>query len=62
MKMIEGGSLIRRFSLVVILAPTEDVIRRVNEVARGRVGYFRFGNCTKAMSSLRYYLGYRMRI
>jgi group II intron reverse transcriptase/maturase len=42
--------------------PTEVVIRRVNEVARGWVGYFRFGNCTKAMSSLRYYLGYRMRI
>jgi RNA-directed DNA polymerase len=31
--------------------PTEDVIRRVNEVARGWVGYFRFGNCTKAMSA-----------
>ncbi|MEI7639554.1 MAG: group II intron reverse transcriptase/maturase, partial [Syntrophus sp. (in: bacteria)] len=42
--------------------PTEVVIRRVNEVARGWVGYFRFGNCTKAMSSLRYYLGYRMRV
>ena len=42
--------------------PTEDVIRKVNEVARGWVGYFRYGNCTKAMSSLRYYLGYRMRI
>jgi group II intron reverse transcriptase/maturase len=42
--------------------PTEGVIRRVNEVARGWVGYFRFGNCTKAMSYLRYYLGYRMRI
>jgi RNA-directed DNA polymerase len=42
--------------------PTEAVIRRVNEVARGWVGYFRYGNCTKAMSSLRYYLGYRMRI
>jgi len=42
--------------------PTETVIRRVNEVARGWVGYFRFGNCTKAMSYLRYYLGYRMRI
>ena len=42
--------------------PTEVVIRRVNEVARGWVGYFRFGNCTKAMLSLRYYLGYRMRI
>lgn len=42
--------------------PTAVVIRRVNEAARGWVGYFRFGNCTKAMSSLRYYLGYRMRI
>jgi len=42
--------------------PTEGVIRRVNEAARGWVGYFRFGNCTKAMSYLRYYLGYRMRI
>jgi RNA-directed DNA polymerase len=42
--------------------PTEVGIRRVNEVARGWVGYFRYGNCTKAMSSLRYYLGYRMRI
>jgi len=42
--------------------PTEVVIRRVNEVARGWVGYFRYGNCTKVMSSLRYYLGYRMRI
>jgi RNA-directed DNA polymerase len=42
--------------------PTEEVIRRVNEVARGWVGYFRFGNCTEAMYSLRYYLGYRMRI
>ena len=42
--------------------PTEVVIRRVNEVARGWVGYFRFGNCTKAMLALRYYLGYRMRI
>jgi RNA-directed DNA polymerase len=42
--------------------PTEEVIRRVNEVARGWVGYFRFGNCTNAMSNLRRYLVYRMRI
>jgi RNA-directed DNA polymerase len=42
--------------------PTEVVIRRVNEVARGWVGYFRFGNCTKAMSTLRRYLVYSMRI
>jgi len=42
--------------------PTEVVIRRVNEVARGWVGYFRYGNCTKTMSSFRRYLVYRMRI
>jgi len=42
--------------------PTEVVILRVNRVARGWVGYFHYGNCTKAMSSLRYYLGDRMRI
>jgi len=42
--------------------PTEEVIRRVNEVARGWVGYFRFGNCTKDLSALKQYLVYRMRI
>ena len=42
--------------------PTEVVIRRVNEVARGWVGYFRFGNCTKALSTVKRYLVYRMRI
>ncbi len=26
--------------------PTEIVIRRVNEVVRGWVGYFYYGNCT----------------
>jgi RNA-directed DNA polymerase len=42
--------------------PTEEVIRRVNEVARGWVGYFRFGNCTETLSTLKRYLVYRMRI
>jgi RNA-directed DNA polymerase len=42
--------------------PTEVVIRRVNEVARGWVGYFRFGNCTKALSAFKRYLVHRMRI
>jgi RNA-directed DNA polymerase len=42
--------------------PTEAVIRRVNEVARGWVGYFRYGNCTKALVILKRYLVYRMRI
>jgi RNA-directed DNA polymerase len=42
--------------------PTEVVIRRVNEVARGWVNYFYYGNCTKAMSAVRDYLSYRMRV
>ena len=42
--------------------PTEVVIRRVNEVARGWVGYFRYGNCTKALYAFKRYLVYRMRI
>jgi RNA-directed DNA polymerase len=42
--------------------PTATVIQRVNEVVKGWVGYFYYGNCTKAMSALRYYLGYRMRV
>ena len=42
--------------------PTEVVIRRVNEVVRGWTGYFYYGNCTNAMSALRYYLCYRMRV
>jgi len=42
--------------------PTEIVIRNVNEVARGWVGYYRYGNCTKALSYLKRYLVYRIRI
>jgi group II intron reverse transcriptase/maturase len=42
--------------------PTEVVIRKVNEVARGWVGYFRYGNCTKALVTLKRYLVYRMRM
>ena len=42
--------------------PTEDVIQRVNSVVRGWVGYFYYGHCTTAMSALRYYLVYRMRV
>jgi len=42
--------------------PTEAVIRNVNEVARGWVGYFRYGNCTKTLSSLKRYLVYRIRV
>jgi RNA-directed DNA polymerase len=42
--------------------PTEVVIQRVNEVVRGWVGYFYYGNCSTAMSYLRRYLVQRMRI
>jgi group II intron reverse transcriptase/maturase len=42
--------------------PTEVVIRKVNEVARGWTGYFRYGNCTKALTAVRRYLLYRIRI
>jgi group II intron reverse transcriptase/maturase len=42
--------------------PTEAVIQRVNEVVRGWVGYFYYGNCTKPMSALRDYLVYRIRV
>jgi RNA-directed DNA polymerase len=42
--------------------PTDVVIRRVNQVARGWVGYFRYGNCTKALVILKRYLVHRMRI
>jgi RNA-directed DNA polymerase len=52
------GLTTERYSSV----PTEDVIRMANEVARGWVGYFRYGNCTKALADLRRYLIYRMRI
>ena len=42
--------------------PTAIVIQRVNEVVRGWLGYFYYGNCSKAMSYLRQYLVQRMRI
>jgi RNA-directed DNA polymerase len=42
--------------------PTDIVIRKVNEVVRGWVSYFYYGNCTTALSSLRKYLVRRIRI
>jgi RNA-directed DNA polymerase len=42
--------------------PRPVVIRKVNEVVRGWVGYFRYGNCTKALSHLKRYLVYRVRV
>jgi len=42
--------------------PTEVVVQRVNEVVRGWVGYFHYGNCANALSNLRKYLVRRIRI
>ena len=41
---------------------TDIVIRKVNEVVRGWVGYFHYGNCTAALSTLGKYLVRRIRI
>ena len=41
--------------------PTEEVIGRINSVVRGWVGYFYFGNCSRDLSNLRYYLGMKVR-
>lgn len=42
--------------------PTDVVIRRVNEVVRGWVGYFRYGHCSNDMSKLKKYLEERTQI
>jgi group II intron reverse transcriptase/maturase len=42
--------------------PTDTVIHKVNEVIRGWVGYFYYGNCSTSLSSLRTYLVRRLRI
>jgi group II intron reverse transcriptase/maturase len=67
-----GARLVRYADDIVVLCEgnterysttsTEAVIRRVNEVVRGWVGYFYYGNCTKAMSTLKEYLLYRLRM
>ena len=42
--------------------PSEVVIRKAKEVVRGWAGYFYYRNCTKAMSTLKEYLLYRLRV
>ena len=41
--------------------PTGEVIGRINSVVRGWVGYYYFGNCSRDLSNLRYYLGIKVR-
>jgi len=42
--------------------PKEVVIKKLNEVVRGWVGYFYYGNCSRALSSLKGFLDERVRI
>ena len=41
--------------------PTPDVIRRLNQTVRGWVGYYYYGNCSKALTTLKWYLEERVR-
>jgi RNA-directed DNA polymerase len=41
--------------------PKEVVIQKINEVVRGWVGYFRYGNCSREFSTLKWFLDERMR-
>jgi group II intron reverse transcriptase/maturase len=40
--------------------PTEVVVRKLNEVVRGWVGYFRYGSCSRDMAKLKRYLEERV--
>jgi group II intron reverse transcriptase/maturase len=40
--------------------PTEVVIEKLNQKVRGWVGYFYYGNCSRSMIALRYYLESRV--
>jgi len=42
--------------------PKEVVIRRLNELVRGWVGYFYYGNCSRDLSDLKSFLDERVRI
>jgi len=55
----EMESLTDRTNLAL---PTDVVIRKLNEVVRGWVGYFRYGSCSRDMSKLKRYLEERVQI
>ena len=42
--------------------PKEVLIKKLNEVVRGWVGYFYYGNCSRALSTLKGFLDERVRI
>jgi group II intron reverse transcriptase/maturase len=52
---IKGLTCKRNYTL-----PTEVVIEKLNQTVRGWVGYFYYGNCSRGMITLRYYLERRM--
>ncbi len=41
--------------------PKEVVVQKINAVVRGWVGYFRYGNCSREFSALKWFLDERMR-
>lgn len=45
-----------------VLVPPEDLIRQINPLLRGWVGYFHYRNCSKAMSEVRAHAEQRLRI
>jgi hypothetical protein len=42
--------------------PTEVVIEKLNEIVRGWVGYFYYGNCSRDLAWLKWFLEERVRI
>ena len=42
--------------------PTQVVIRKLNELVRGWVGYFYYGNCSRPLAKIKHFLEERVRI
>jgi RNA-directed DNA polymerase len=42
--------------------PTEVIIEKLNELARGWVGYFYYGNCSRSLAKIKHFLEERVRI
>jgi group II intron reverse transcriptase/maturase len=45
-----------------VLVPPEDLLRQINPLLRGWVGYFHYRNCSKAMSEVKAHAEQRLRI
>ncbi len=41
--------------------PQEVIVQKLNEVVRGWIGYFRYGNCSRELSALKWFLDERLR-